>query len=92
MIGESDIEAFERDGALAVRGLLSDWIEPLREAIPELLETSYDPIKKRGYSSDIVIRANDNMWRACEPYARFLFQRDHGRQPGRPGPPQHDGT
>jgi ectoine hydroxylase-related dioxygenase (phytanoyl-CoA dioxygenase family) len=74
MIGESDIEAFERDGAIAVRGLLSDWIEPLREAMPELLETSYDPIKKRGYSSDIVIRANDSMWRACEPYARFLFQ------------------
>lgn len=74
MIDEPDIETFERDGAVAVRGLLSEWIEPLREAIPELLETSYDPVKRRGYDSDIVIRANDGMWRKCAPFGRFLFQ------------------
>jgi ectoine hydroxylase-related dioxygenase (phytanoyl-CoA dioxygenase family) len=78
MIAESDIEAFERDGVVAVRGLLADWIEPLRDAIPELLETSYDPIKKRGYDSDIVIRANDSMWRRCEAFARFLFHSQVG--------------
>jgi ectoine hydroxylase-related dioxygenase (phytanoyl-CoA dioxygenase family) len=74
MIDEQDIEAFERDGVIAVRGLLTDWVGLLRDAIPELLETSYDPIKKRGYSSDIVIRANDSMWRKCEAFGRFLFQ------------------
>jgi ectoine hydroxylase-related dioxygenase (phytanoyl-CoA dioxygenase family) len=74
MIDQRDIEAFERDGVIAVRGLLADWIGLLRDAIPQLLETSYDPIKKRGYDSDIVIRANDGMWRKCEAFGRFLFQ------------------
>lgn len=71
--GELDVEAFERDGVVAVRGLLGDWIEPLRAAIPELLETSYDPIKRRGLASEIVIRGNDGMWRKCAPFAEFLF-------------------
>jgi ectoine hydroxylase-related dioxygenase (phytanoyl-CoA dioxygenase family) len=74
MVDESDIKVFERDGVVALHGLLTEWIEPLRHAMPELLETSYDPMKKGGYSGDIVIRANDGMWRKCEPFGRFLFQ------------------
>jgi hypothetical protein len=73
MINASDIEAFERDGVVAVRGLLTDWVEPLRDAIPELLETSYDPMQRAGYQDDIVMRVNDGMWRKCETFGRFLF-------------------
>jgi ectoine hydroxylase-related dioxygenase (phytanoyl-CoA dioxygenase family) len=46
---ESDVEAFQRDGAVVLRGLFTDWVEPLRRgmasvhAAPSALERSYRP-------------------------------------------------
>jgi ectoine hydroxylase-related dioxygenase (phytanoyl-CoA dioxygenase family) len=74
VIGTQDVETFQRDGVVAARGLLVDWIEPLRDAIPALLETSYDPVKQAGYDMAIVIRANDGMWRKNETFRQFLFE------------------
>jgi ectoine hydroxylase-related dioxygenase (phytanoyl-CoA dioxygenase family) len=74
VVTQQDVDAFQRDGVVAVRGLLVDWIEPLRAAMPELLETSYDPVKKAGYEMAVVVRANDGMWRTNETFRRFLFE------------------
>jgi len=46
---QATVEQFERDGAIVLRGLFSDWIDPLAEGIetlmadPSPLERSYNP-------------------------------------------------
>lgn len=79
MIDEGTIEAFEGDGAVVVRGLLdSHWIESLRDAMPMILERSYDPLartrvpQRDGPKPQLV--QSDGMWRDCEPFRRFLFE------------------
>lgn len=74
MIDPCLIEAFETDGAVAVRGLLDDErIQSLRDAMPEILEKTYDPTERMtGTASQI--RSRDGLWRDCESFARFLFQ------------------
>jgi ectoine hydroxylase-related dioxygenase (phytanoyl-CoA dioxygenase family) len=79
MLDEVDIEAFAVDGAVAVRGLLADhWIESLREAMPTILERSYDPLarsqlKREGGAAATVVQS-DGMWRDCAPFRRVLFE------------------
>ena len=79
MIDEGAIEAFEIDGAVAVRGLLDDqWIESLRAAVPELLQRSYDPqartgVQRPGSSKPEVVQS-DGMWQDCEAFRQFLFE------------------
>jgi len=37
-VGSSEIERFWRDGALCLRGLFAEWVEPMRAAIEEALD------------------------------------------------------
>ena len=68
------LDTFEADGAVAVRGLLdADWIRTLRDAMPEILERTYDPVERMGDARTRTTRSRDGMWRECEPFARFLF-------------------
>jgi ectoine hydroxylase-related dioxygenase (phytanoyl-CoA dioxygenase family) len=74
MIDQSLVDAFERDGAVAVRHFLTDeWIGTLREAMPEILESTYDPTARMTGAADGKIRSRDGIWRDCESFARFLF-------------------
>ena len=79
LIDQAAIEAFEMQGGVAVRGVLDDhWIESLREAMPMILERSYDPLERsqlqrRGASKPQVVQS-DGMWRDSEPFRRFLFE------------------
>ena len=49
MVSEEDIDSFQRDGVVVLRGVFSDWVEPLREgmaavhAAPSALERTYRP-------------------------------------------------
>ena len=38
VVAERDVEQFWHDGAICLRGLFRDWIEPMRSAIEEVLE------------------------------------------------------
>jgi ectoine hydroxylase-related dioxygenase (phytanoyl-CoA dioxygenase family) len=74
VIDESLVDTFEAQGAVAVRGLLdAEWIRTLRDAMPEILERTYDPVEKMGDGEGRTTRGRDGMWRDCEPFARFLF-------------------
>lgn len=47
--GEAEVEAYQRDGAIVLRGVFARWIEPLREGVAALManpsprERSYQP-------------------------------------------------
>jgi ectoine hydroxylase-related dioxygenase (phytanoyl-CoA dioxygenase family) len=74
MIDRSLLERFETDGAVAVRGLLGDeLIQSLRDAMPEILEKTYDPSERMTGDASNKVRSRDGIWRDCEPFARFLF-------------------
>ena len=74
MIEASVIDVFERDGAAKVPGLLSDeWIESLRDAMPSILERTYDPTERMTGEGTGRVRSRDGIWRDCEAFARFLF-------------------
>lgn len=48
-VSPTDVDAFQRDGAVVLRGVFADWVEPLRHgmatvhATPSALERSYQP-------------------------------------------------
>lgn len=79
MIDGAAIDAFAVDGCVAVRGLLgSNWIESLRDAMPAILERSYDPLARTQVRQPSAAKPHvvqsDGMWRDCEPFRRFLFE------------------
>jgi len=76
VVDETLIEAFERDGAVTVRGLIGDeWISSLRENMDAILERAYDPRarlgSKRAAESQNVM--SDGMWRDNDAFRTFLF-------------------
>jgi hypothetical protein len=74
VLGPAEIEAFEVDGVVAVRGLLdAGWIDSLVDAMPQLLPRAYDPVIKMGGEPGRVVQT-DGMWRDCAPFRRFLFE------------------
>ena len=79
VIDAATIDAFAVDGGVAVRGVLdTHWIESLREAMPAILERSYDPLartqlQQRSTARPRVVQS-DGMWRDCEPFRRMLFE------------------
>jgi ectoine hydroxylase-related dioxygenase (phytanoyl-CoA dioxygenase family) len=74
MIERSLVETFEADGAVAVRGLIGDpLILSLRQAMPEILEKTYDPSERMTGEASNTVLSRDGIWRDCEPFARFLF-------------------
>jgi ectoine hydroxylase-related dioxygenase (phytanoyl-CoA dioxygenase family) len=79
VIDDAAIETFAVDGGVAVRGVLDDhWIESLREAMPAILDRSYDPLARSQLQRRSAARASvvqsDGMWRDCEPFRRVLFE------------------
>jgi ectoine hydroxylase-related dioxygenase (phytanoyl-CoA dioxygenase family) len=74
MIDRSLFDAFETDGAVGIRGLVADeWIEALRNAMPEILEDTYDPSARMTGAPGQKVLSRDGIWRGCETFARFLF-------------------
>ncbi len=77
MIDDATVAAFERDGAVAVRGLLDDhWITTLRDNIDALLEQAYDPRARMGgtraeRSKNVM---SDGMWADNDGFRHFLFE------------------
>ncbi len=68
------MDAFERDGAVGIPGLLDlSWIQLLRGAMPEILENTYDPTERMTGEATATVRSRDGIWRDCEAFARFLF-------------------
>jgi ectoine hydroxylase-related dioxygenase (phytanoyl-CoA dioxygenase family) len=75
MIDRSLIDTFERDGAARVPGFLNDkWIRALRDAMPVILEDTYDPSERMSGEGTGNVRSRDGIWRDCEVFARFLFR------------------
>lgn len=73
-IDAGSIEAFEADGAVAVRMFLDRaWVDALRGCIPELLRRTYDSAERIESPPPTKTASRDGMWRDCEPFARFLF-------------------
>jgi ectoine hydroxylase-related dioxygenase (phytanoyl-CoA dioxygenase family) len=77
LIDDDMIDMFERDGAVAVRGLFDErWIELLRASVDEILPTAYDPRARMGQTGDDkpeTLTAN-GMWEASDAFRRFLFE------------------
>ena len=77
LIDDAMIDAFERDGAVAVRGLFDErWIELLRDSVDDLVSRAYDPRARMGQVSDDKpeTRTADDMWRESDAFRRFLFE------------------
>jgi ectoine hydroxylase-related dioxygenase (phytanoyl-CoA dioxygenase family) len=74
------IEDFARDGAVVLRGVFKDWVEPLREgtaqlmAAPSPLERSYQP--KDGSAPFFQDLCN---WQRIPEYRRFVTESGAGR-------------
>ena len=74
MLDAALVETFEKDGAVAVPGLFDlEWIRLLRDAMPEILQRSYDPAERMGVTPGRTIQC-DGMWRDSEVFRRFLFE------------------
>jgi ectoine hydroxylase-related dioxygenase (phytanoyl-CoA dioxygenase family) len=74
MIDRTLIDEFETDGAVAIRGLLGEeLVQSLRDAMPEILEKTYDPTERMTGEQGNKVLSRDGIWRDCEPFARFLF-------------------
>jgi hypothetical protein len=74
MIDQALIEGFETDGAVAGRGVLDGKrIQSLRDAMPEILEQSYDPSERMNDEGSKKVQTRDGIWREFEAFARFLF-------------------
>lgn len=74
-IDHSLIDGFEADGAVVARGLLDEeWIRLLRDAMPEILDDTYDPTERMTGEGARTVRSRDGIWRECETFARFLFR------------------
>jgi len=71
---QATVEQFERDGAIVLRGLFSDWIEPLAQGIetlmadPSPLERSYNP--DDGSAPFFQDLCN---WRRIKPFEDFVY-------------------
>jgi ectoine hydroxylase-related dioxygenase (phytanoyl-CoA dioxygenase family) len=75
MIDQALIEGFETDGAVVGRGVLDGGqIQSLRDAMPQMLEQTYDPSERMNDAGSKKVRTRDGIWRECEAFARFLFQ------------------
>jgi ectoine hydroxylase-related dioxygenase (phytanoyl-CoA dioxygenase family) len=70
------IDDYRRDGVAVLRQAFDPtWIEMIRDAMPALLEDTYDPNARVGVVDDgPTIRQCDSMWRESAPFTRFLFQ------------------
>jgi ectoine hydroxylase-related dioxygenase (phytanoyl-CoA dioxygenase family) len=71
---EATIKQFEQDGAIVLRGLFADWIEPLAAGIetlmadPSPLERSYNPADGSApFFQDLC------NWQRIEPFREFVF-------------------
>jgi len=77
MVDDATVAAFQRDGAVAVRGLLDDrWITLLRDNIDAMLERAYNPRARMGSpraeeSKNVM---SDGMWRDNDAFRAFLFE------------------
>jgi ectoine hydroxylase-related dioxygenase (phytanoyl-CoA dioxygenase family) len=71
---EADVDQFDRDGVIVLRGLFADWVELLRQGVEELmlspspLERSYQP--KDGSARFFQDLCN---WQRIEPFRKFVF-------------------
>ena len=74
MIAETDIEDYQRDGAIILRGVFKDWVEPLREGVaalmadPSPLERSYEP--EDGSAKFFQDLCN---WQRIDAFRNFVF-------------------
>jgi ectoine hydroxylase-related dioxygenase (phytanoyl-CoA dioxygenase family) len=68
------LQTFESVGAVLMPGLLDvEWIGALRDAMPEIVATAYDPTERMGGGGSKRVVQRDGMWRDNETFARFLF-------------------
>jgi len=74
---ETAIEAYERDGAIIVRGLIgAEWVASLRDCYDGMAEAAEAPYAKRGDGKGAIAATGvrDGMWREEEPFTKFLFE------------------
>jgi ectoine hydroxylase-related dioxygenase (phytanoyl-CoA dioxygenase family) len=77
VIDDEIIDTFQRDGAVAVRGLLDDeWVELLRGHVEEMRERGYDPRSRVGATADEepAVLTSDSIWLTSLEFRRFLFE------------------
>jgi ectoine hydroxylase-related dioxygenase (phytanoyl-CoA dioxygenase family) len=74
-VSESEVERFQADGAVVLRGLFGDWIAPLREGVgrvmknPSPLERSYRPADGTGaFFQDFC------NWQRIPEFRAFVFE------------------
>lgn len=71
--GQADVDQFASDGAIVLRGLFADWVEPLRQGVEKLmsnpspLERSYQP---KGDSAPFFQDLCN--WQRIEPFRDFI--------------------
>jgi ectoine hydroxylase-related dioxygenase (phytanoyl-CoA dioxygenase family) len=73
---EAAIEAYERDGAIIIRGLIgAEWLASLRDCYDGMAEAAANPYAKRSDSKAMSAGTSvrDGMWREEEPFRAFLF-------------------
>ena len=76
-IDEEAVERFRVDGAVAVRGLLTGWVDVLRDAVDELLQGSYDPTARmtmRAADGPSPVLQTSGKWQESDTFRRFLFE------------------
>lgn len=72
-VGQDQIEAFQRDGAIVLRGAFRDWVEPLRDGFEQVLAAPgpYAIENVRPGETGRFFEDYCN-WQRIEPFARFI--------------------
>ncbi|HDZ46205.1 hypothetical protein LCGC14_0055890 [marine sediment metagenome] len=74
-VNDAEIEAFQREGAVVLRGLFNDWMEPLREGVDTLI-ASPSPLERSYQPSDGSAPFFQDLcnWQRIEPFSRFVME------------------
>ena len=70
------IDRFATDGAVVLRGAITEWIEPLRDSMDELLDGGYDPSLRLpgAMAKESQVLQTSGKWAESETFRRFLSE------------------
>jgi ectoine hydroxylase-related dioxygenase (phytanoyl-CoA dioxygenase family) len=74
-VTDADVEAFQRDGVIVVRGVFSDWVEPLREGIARLMADP-SPLERSVVPADGTAPFFQDLcnWQRIPEFERFVWE------------------
>lgn len=79
-IEKQDVEKFEEDGVILLRGVFKDWVEPLREGIKELMQNP-SPLERSVKPADGSAPFFQDLcnWQRIQPFGDFVRNSPAGK-------------